>query len=694
MKHDQSQDLLLEIGTEELPAKKIAALASSLANNLIQNLKELSLTHGAVETYSSPRRLAVLIQNLTTQQPDQNLEFRGPPLSIAFDQLGQPTKAALKFAQSCMVDVAQLEKIEDQKRVILFYKTTKTGKKTSLLLPEVMVNSIKKIPLTKAMHWGNGVGPFVRPVHWLVALFGQETIPIEIFQIKSSNQTRGHRYHHPETITLASPKEYEKLLLQPGYVIAAADKRQKKILEEIHSITKNRSTLLSESLLAEVVNLVEWPVALIGSFNQRFLKLPREVLISTLENQQRYFPIINEKGELLPNFIIISNIKSKHPQEVILGNERVIQARLTDAEYFYHKDLQDDFVKNLEKLQSITFQEKLGTLYEKSLRLESLASFIATKIDANVIHAKQAGKLSKCDLVTSMVWEFPELQGTMGYYYASIKEEEEVAVALKEQYLPRFATDKIPKTNIGAILALADRIDNLIAFFATQKIPSGEKDPFGLRRAAMGVIRIILELHLDLDLKELLNESCLSFKGSWKNSDEIVKQVLAFIYERLRSVYLEQGKNPKIFRALLAVAPTNLQNFTQKFTAIEKFYALPESEDLIAIYKRIRNILDKAKSQNPTKFDLALTVETAESNLAILISQKRAIILALYQNKKYFELLAELIQLKPSLNEFFTKVMVMADEKKLRDNRLALLKELHDLFMLIADLSYLVSGSS
>ena len=309
MKHDQSQDLLLEIGTEELPAKKIAALASSLANNLIQNLKELSLTHGAVETYFSPRRLAVLIQNLTTQQPDQNLEFRGPPLAIAFDQLGQPTKAALKFAQSCMVDVAQLEKIEDQKRVILFYKTTKTGKKTSLLLPEVMVNSIKKIPLTKAMHWGNGVGPFVRPVHWLVALFGQETIPIEIFQIKSSNQTRGHRYHHPETITLASPKEYEKLLLQPGYVIAAADKRQKKILEEIHSITKNRSTLLSESLLAEVVNLVEWPVALIGSFNQRFLKLPREVLISTLENQQRYFPIINEKGELLPNFIIISNIK-------------------------------------------------------------------------------------------------------------------------------------------------------------------------------------------------------------------------------------------------------------------------------------------------------------------------------------------------------------------------------------------------
>lgn len=677
-------DFLLEIGTADLPAKQIDGLVAALATNLEQNLKELTLSFDSIKTYSSPRRLAVLVSGLDNKQSDQPLELRGPPVGMDL--------AATKFAKTCGVDLSQLTKIEDKKGVFLFYKTIKEGKTTALLLPEVIVNSIKKIPIKRQMRWGQNQGPFIRPVHWIAAIFGNEIIPIEIFGLKASNQTFGHRFLAPQAITITEPKQYETLLTEQGLVIADAEKRKQKIREQITSTTKNGSVIVSEDLLSEVTNLVEWPVALLCSFNPCFLEIPKEVLITTLETQQRYFPIVDDQGKLLPNFVIISNIKSKFPEQVIAGNERVVHARLSDAEYFYNSDRKQSLANNIEKLKAITFQENLGSIYDKTIRLKIISAFIAEKIGTDISRAEKAAALSKCDLVTSMVREFPELQGVMGYYYASLHEDKDVALAIKEQYLPRFSKDTLPTTKEGCVLALADRIDTLVGLFGINKIPTGDKDPFGLRRAAAGILHIILEKNLDLDLKELLEKSCLAY-GIFKNNGDIVSQLINFIYDRLRNIYLEQNKNINTFRAILAGNPTNLLDFTQRFEAVDKFSQLPEAGDLIEIYKRISNILDKAKYSDHLIFNPSLATEDAELNAATVTTQKKGKIEALYQNGKYFEILEELLNLKQPLSNLFDKVMVMVEDVNIRHNRLALLKELQDLFMLVADLSFLVSGN-
>jgi glycyl-tRNA synthetase beta chain len=686
MNEQKCKDLLFEIGTEELPPGRICELASSLAANIEKGLKEQDLTYSNAKTYSTPRRLAVLITNLIVRQPDQAFELRGPSIKIAFDQNNQATVAAERFAQTCGVTVDQLGRIEDKKGTFLFCKTTKAGKNTTDLLSEIVTTSIKKLIISRPMYWGESKISFVRPVHWAVMLFGAQIISTEILGVKTSNKTFGHRFHYPQAILISEARQYEDVLEKVGFVVADSAKRRQKICTQIAASVKVGSAIINENLLNEVTDLVEWPRALIGSFDRHFLEMPQEALITLMEKQQRYFPIADGAKKLLPYFIIISNIASKNQAQVIAGNERVIRARLTDAEYFYRNDLRSNLISHSEKLKAVVFQEKLGSLYDKTQRLKTLASFIAVKINANGQYTKRAAELSKCDLMTSMVWEFPELQGIMGDYYARAHEPEEVAIALKEQYLPRFSQDKVPTSDIGCALALADKVDNLIGLFGINKMPSGEKDPFGLRRAATGVIRIILEKKLELDLKELLEQAWLNYAGLLENKATLA-QALHFIYERLRYMYAEQGKSVQVFRAVLTRMPTNLLDFDKRFLAVTEFNKLAEASDLIEIYKRVKNILAKADKEEgfiDTKFNKALVIEPAECNLAEVIDQEAQVINALYKNKNYFEVLAALVKAKPFLSAFFDEVMVMVEDKKLRLNRLALLKSLQNLFTLVA----------
>lgn len=672
MNEIKHKNFLFEIGTEELPPKRIGMLASSLAANIKNGLQEQALEYESVKIYSTPRRIAVLVINLITKQPDQSVEFRGPPINIPL--------AADKFAKTCGVPIEKLSHVDGK----LFHKTIKPGKETSELLPEIAINSVKKLPIPKPMRWGDNVVSFVRPVHWVVMLFGQDVINTEILGIKTSNQTFGHRFHYPKAITIPEASQYEELLKKFGFVIASLDKRKQKIFDQITAAVKTGTAIINDNLLNEVTDLVEWPITLIGSFDPHFLEIPKEVLITLMEKQQRYFPIVDANKNLLPNFAIISNIDSKNPPQVVLGNERVIRARLTDAEYFYKSDLSIPLINYGYKLESVVFQEKLGSLYDKTLRLRALTNFIAIKINvATGEHADRAAELSKCDLLTSMVCEFPELQGIMGDYYARVNENKIVATAIKEQYLPRFSQDELPTTNIGLSLALADKVDNLIGMFGINKIPSGEKDPFGLRRAATGIVRIILEKKLTLNLKELLEQARLNYKIALENKNA-TDQVLNFIHERLRYMYAEQGKSANVFRDVLACQSLDLLDFEKRFDATTEFNKLPEANDLIEIYKRVKNILNKADPVS-TNFNKQLATESAEHNLAEAIEKESKTVAELYANKNYFEILKLLVKIKPYLNDFFDKVMVMTEDKKIRLNRLALLKKLQKLFTLVTD---------
>lgn len=685
----ETRDFLFEIGTEELPPKHLAAISAALTHNLEKNFKHHGLSHGAIQSYATPRRLAVLVQDLSTKQSDQLVEMRGPATKIAYDAAGALTIAAKKFAASCGAAEDKLEKLETEKGSWVVCRVKKIGTDTTKLLPEIVTQALKNLPVGRQMRWGEGKITFIRPVHWVVLLFGAETIPAEILGVTASNLTYGHRFLHPAAITINEPKQYAGLLEKEGKVIADFNLRLQKIREQVVAIATIGTPLIDADLLDEVTGLVEWPVAMLGTFDAHFLEIPQEVLITSLQHQQRYFPIVAADGKLLPHFVIISNIESSDPKRVVVGNERVIRARLTDAEFFYRTDLQFTLDSYLERLKLTVFQDKLGSVFDKTQRLYRLADYLARELHADTTQAYRAALLSKCDLMSTMVWEFPELQGIMGYYYALQQfEPDPIALAIKEQYLPRYANDQIPTSDIGCILALADRVDTLVGLFGINKLPTGDKDPLGLRRAAHGILRIILERNLPLDLRALLETTKLNYQVPLENQNTS-KQVVDFVYERMRAWYLDHNGNANVFNAVLAREPAKPLDFKARLDAVAFFITLPEAEALAAAHKRVNNILTKAQLDPETKFNLKLAKEPAEEALAQQLIEKAPKIQTLCAASKYKEALTVLAELKPLIDTFFEKVMVMVDKEKLRANRLALLRDLRELFISIADISLL-----
>ncbi len=713
------RDLLVEIGTEELPPKALKKLMGAFSNGILSGLASAELAHGAVHSYATPRRLAVQITALSTSQSDRPIERRGPAVNAAFDDNGLPTKATQGFARSCGVAVEQLEKLETDdvhgstsvaggrrpgatKGAWLVFRSMQVGRATAELLPAIIEQSLAALPIPKRMRWGSSRVEFVRPVHWVVLLFGDAVVDAEILGVHTGRETRGHRFHHPESMYLAEPAAYAPLLETEGRVMPDFAARREAIRAQVieAAVSFGGTAVMGDddALLDEVTGLVEWPVALIGQFEKRFLDVPQEALISTMKGNQKYFHAVDGNGKLMPYFITISNIESRDPDKVRAGNERVIRPRFTDAAFFWEQDCKHPLLSHLEKLKSVVFEEKLGTLYDKTMRIKALAGTIAEELtgafqpNANVkADAECAAELCKCDLLTHMVSEFPELQGVMGRHYATHDGKNwQVTQAIEEHYLPRHAGDALPQSIPGQIVAIADKLDTLAGIFSIGQAPSGDKDPYALRRAALGVLRIIIECKLDLDLHALLITGVSSLPNTLKK-DGAAQQVFNFMMERLRGYYHEQGIRPDVFEAVLANRPTRPADFNQRIHAVTAFRALPEAESLAAANKRIRNILNKTSETIPDTVNETLLSERAEHDLFNEITRLRNDVTVRFNNGNYEGAMKLLASLREPVDTFFDKVMVMADDPALRANRLALLKQLGDLMNHVADISKLAA---
>ena len=685
------RDLLIEIGTEELPPKALFNLSLSFEQGIRDGLEKAGLPTTAIRRFATPRRLAVLIEQLPTQQPDRQLERRGPALSAAFAADGRPTKAAEGFARSCGVAVAELQQQETDKGVWLVNVNVEPGAATADLIPGIVLAALAALPIPKRMRWGDREDEFVRPVHWAVLLFGDEVIPATIMGVQTGRETRGHRFHHPALIRLTAPADYARQLAGEGKVITDFGDRRDAIRAQAEAAAAalNGIVVIKPELLDEVAALVEWPVALAGNFEPRFLEVPAEALISTMQDHQRYFPVVDAHGRLLPHFITITNLESRDPAQVRAGNERVIRPRFSDAEFFWNQDRKQPLAARMESLKQVVFQQRLGTLADKSERVAALARLIAEQSQGNPEWAERAARLAKCDLLTQMVQEFPELQGIMGRYYALHDQEaREVAQAQEEQYLPRFAGDRLPTTATGRTLALAERLDTLIGIFAIGQAPSGAKDPFALRRAALGVLRIVIEGELDLDLQTLLERAATRFDPAIR-AENAVETVFEFIMDRLRSYYLDQGVLPDTFEAVLDCRPTRPLDFGRRVRAVNAFRELPEAAALAAANKRIRNLLKKVATVLPFEVRPDLLIEDAEQALAGRLVELSSEVIPLMETGLYGEALNRLARLREPVDAFFDQVLVMADDPVLRDNRIALLNELSSLFLRVADFSRL-----
>jgi glycyl-tRNA synthetase beta chain len=684
-------DLLIEIGTEELPPKALKNMADAFSLGLREGLAKAGLSSGEVKVYATPRRLAMLVHDLPPRQPDRPLERRGPALSAAYDAQGNPTQAALGFARSCGVEISALQKVETDKGTWLVHIQVETGAPLSELVPRLLATVVTGLPVPKRMRWGDLNEEFVRPVHWLVVLYGDQMIPVELFGIRSGRETRGHRFHHPDPITLATAGDYAGLLATPGRVMADFDARRDSIRQQAEAAAQQvgGTAIIDPGLLDEVTALVEWPVAITGSFEQRFLNVPAEALITTMQDNQRYFPLVDPWGRLLPHFITIANLESKDPAQIRAGNERVIRPRFSDAEFFWQQDRKLPLGERQEALKDVVFQQRLGSLHDKSTRVALLARLIASRIGGDPDWAERAARLAKCDLLTQMVQEFPELQGTMGRYYAQHDgEHEDVALALEEQYRPRFAGDRLPVTATGRALALADRLDTLLGIFAIGQAPSGASDPFALRRAALGVLRILIEGELEVDVQEALNSAAQHFPPLLKVPNTVDK-VFEFIMDRLRGYYLEQGYRPDVFDAVLVCRPTRPLDFDRRLRAVVQFRRLPEAQSLATANKRIRNILKKVAGDLPFKVKPELLQHEAEQALAGRLVELSSEAVPLLDAGLYSEAMNRLAALREPVDSFFDQVMVMVEDDALRTNRIALLNELGSLFLRVADFSRL-----
>ncbi len=687
-------DFLFELGTEELPPKALRKLGEALASAVRNGLKKATLDYNEVRWYAAPRRLAVHITDLMKAQADTMDERRGPAVTAAFDEDGLPTRAVQGFAKSCGVEVEALETIETKKGAWLVFRSAKKGRQSSELMPAIVEEALKQLPIPRRMRWGSSNAEFVRPVHWLVMLLGETLVDATLFGIKSGQTTRGHRFHHPGTLYLAEPAAYVPLLESEGRVMADFTARREAVRAQVMAVAVGLGgkAVIDEALLDEVTGMVEWPVALAGNFDQRFLEVPQEALISAMKGHQKYFHVVNDAGELMPHFITVSNIASSNMDVVREGNERVIRPRLSDAVFFWQQDRKQPLSALSSRLERVVFQKKLGTLKEKSMRVAALSAEIAELLGGDHTLARQAGELSKCDLMTEMVGEFPELQGIMGRYYATLDGvPTEVASALDQQYMPRFAGDELPQNVTAQSLAIADKLDTLIGIFAIGQPPTGDKDPFALRRAALGVLRIIIEKALPLDLEALLENGAAQYRLQDKVavSGETIEQAFNFMMDRLRSYYADKGISRDLFEAVLSRRPTAPRDFDQRLRAVAAFRQLPQAGSLAAANKRIGNILKKVEGDIPVAIDQALLSEVGELSLFKALTELTDVVTPLFEAGDYTAALTELASLQAAVDQFFDDVMVMAGDEAIRNNRIALLHGLHGLFMRAADLSRL-----
>ncbi|WP_261843022.1 glycine--tRNA ligase subunit beta [Aliamphritea ceti] len=687
-----TQDFLVELGTEELPPAALQSLSNALKQEICNGIqeqfgKQVAFADDDVNAYAAPRRLAVLISNLETEVPRSSFFMQGPPARIAYDADGNPTKALAGFAKKCGATVEQLEEVDGK----MGFRQETPAKPLINELSAIVENAIQKLPIPKRMRWGASRTEFVRPTKWLVMLLGDQVIEGEVFGLNPGRSTMGHRFHHNEAIELNNANEYLENLESVGMVIADFEERREKIRAQVEAegVKINAVIQIDDDLLDEVTALNEWPVALTGRFDERFLEVPSQALISSMKEHQKYFHVTDTEGQLLPYFVTIANIESKDPAKVIEGNEKVIRPRLADAVFFFETDKKQTLESRIEKLKNIVFQKDLGTLHAKAVRVASLAKHIAATLDQDQAKAERAAMLAKTDLMTDMVFEFPDLQGLMGYHYAlNDGEDEAVAKAQNEQYMPRFAGDELPQTEPGIAVALADRLDTLTGLFGINQPPTGSKDPFALRRASLGVLRIIVERELDLDLRDLITVA-VSNHQNLPAADGLEEKVLSFMLERFRAKYDDENIAAEVFLSVLAVKPTKPLEFEQRVKAVNHFQTLSEAAALAAANKRVSNILSKQGVTQAQPVNLELLQEDAEKALATAVSDKQLALSPLFAEGDFKAILEQLAELRGPVDTFFDDVMVMAEDEQVRNNRLALLGQLRNLFLGVADISLL-----
>jgi len=689
------RDLLLELGTEELPPKALRYLSEALGEGVRTALHKIHLGFDDINVYATPRRLAVMVMHLASVQPHTVEERRGPALTAAFDGQGSPTAAALGFARSCGVDIDALETQEGDKGAWLLYRKARQGRHVRDLLPELIRQQVAGLPVPRRMRWNSLDEAFVRPVHWLVLLYGDEVLPLRLFGLDAGRETRGHRFHHPEAIYLSTPAAYASLLATEGRVIADFTARREAVRAQVieAAVAADAEAVIDEALLDEVTSMVEWPVAVRGNFEGRFLEVPPEALISAMKAHQKYFHLIDSRGQLIPAFVTVSNIESSDIAVVRAGNERVIRPRLSDAMFFWEQDRKLTLASRHGGLQQVIFQRRLGTLQQKSERIAVLASRVVRELGGNVRWAERAGHLSKCDLMTQMVGEFPELQGVMGGYYARQDgEPDEVAQALQEQYRPSFAGDRLPATPTGRSLSIADKLDTLVGIFGIGQPPTGDKDPFALRRAALGVLRIVIEGRLRLDVVRMLEAASDIYQTqgiAFDHHKAVASQVYGFMMERLRAYYLELGVNIEVFEAVLARRPAQPLDFDARVKAVALFQTMPEAVSLAAANKRIGNILRKATDDIPEGIVESLLCEPAEHALVAVLHACERAVGPLLEQADYAGVLKRLAGLRDEVDAYFDQVLVMSEDAAVRRNRLAQLGRLRGILMQVADLSCL-----
>ncbi|MFB3125143.1 MAG: glycine--tRNA ligase subunit beta [Woeseiaceae bacterium] len=686
-------DFLVEIGTEELPPKALRNLMNAFAGSLQLALDNARLEHASVSAYASPRRLAVIVASLGFAQADEEVVVRGPPVSVAYDDAGKITPAGKAFAKKCGVKAEALDRLPADKGERLCFRSLERGQKAAALIPGLVETALKDLPIPRRMRWGDGEAEFVRPVHWIVLLHGSHVVEGSVMSVPAGRMTRGHRFHAPGEIALDKPAKYLSLL-KKARVLADFDVRRKTIVTAVKNAAKEAGgePVASEALYDEVTALTEWPVPLIGSFDKSFLSLPKEVIVATLSSHQRYFPIADKRDDLLPRFITIANLVSKAPDRVRDGNERVIRSRLADAAFFWESDKRVSLADRRDALRDVVYQRGLGSIHDKSVRVAKLAVTIGSQVGVETGAIERAAALAKCDLLTGMVGEFPELQGLMGRYYAAADGEPgAVAEAIGAQYLPRFAGDALPQTVAGQALAIADKLDTLAGIFAVGKMPSGNRDPFGLRRSALGVVRIIIEQGLDLDITALVAATVADQPVRDKDEKGLSESLYNFVTERMRAYYLDRktGLTTEMFAAVMAKRPVSLLDFDARLKAVAAFVKLEPASSLAAANKRISNILKQAGVDKGASIDQSLITEPAETALFESVVKAQKAVAPLMESRDYTNVLTTLAALRDPVDGFFDDVMVMTDDAALRNNRLALLAELRAMFLDVADVSRL-----